>query len=260
LDSPRPSRNRVRLQKYLALCGLGSRRSSEAVIAGGRVSVNGELVLRQGVTVDPDADDVRVDGRSIRAEGKTYILLNKPRDVLCTCSDPSGRRTFLSLLPALQRRVFPVGRLDRDSEGMLIATNDGAFAHSLMHPRHHVLKTYQVWVSAELSSPQLARMRAGVDSLGEMLHVESVELRSPGGGRGRLYEIVLAEGRNRHLRRIFEVLGVNVLRLKRVRIGCLDLGDLKPGKWRYLTPAEVRALAGAEKDKISIRRIREDEA
>lgn len=238
--SPRPSRRRdVRLQKHLAACGIGSRRACETLIAAGRVKVNGEAVLRQGCCVDPDADRIEVDGRPVAVERRITLLLNKPRDVLCTCRDTHGRRTFLDFLPEVKTRLYPVGRLDRDSEGLLIVTNDGALAMALTHPRHEVPKTYHVRLSGTLSESDLERMRAGIVSEGERLRAETV---TPLADRDGEYRIVLREGRNRQIRRMVEATGLRVLGLRRVAIGNLTIKGLRVGQHRPLTAAERTGL------------------
>ncbi|MEI6148714.1 MAG: pseudouridine synthase [bacterium] len=238
--SPRPSRTpNVRLQKYLAACGLGSRRACETLIADGQVTVNGRLVCQQGVCVDPDVDRIEVGGRSIGVERKLYLLLNKPRDVLCTSHDTHGRRTFLDFFPGMATRLFSVGRLDRASEGLLIVTNDGDLALALTHPRHEVPKTYHVRLNGLLSPEALSRLRQGILSEGQTLRAERVVLRS---SRDQDYEVILNEGRKRQIRRMVEAMGLKVLRLKRVAIGSLTIAGLRSGTWRHLSEAERRSL------------------
>lgn len=244
LGSPKPSpgiETKLRLQKYLALCGLGSRRACEALISQGRVSVDGAVIGRQGVGVDPAAQVVRVAGRRVAPQKKIYILLNKPRDVLCTSHDPAGRRTFRALLPPGPERVYTVGRLDRNTEGLLIITNDGDLAQVLTHPRHEVEKVYQVWIKGRLTPDQEDRLRQGVMSAGERLSLTA--LNAGVDERGFLrYEVRLKEGRNHQVRRMFEGVGAEVRRLRRVAIGPLKLAHLRCGAWRYLTDPEVARL------------------
>lgn len=238
MDSPKPSpRSSLRLQHFLALGGVGSRRACEAMIESGRITVNGVVVRRQGVCIDPSACRVEIDGRPVRAEAKVCLLLNKPRDVLCTASDPQGRRTFAGLLPAsLGRRVYTVGRLDRDSEGLLIVTNDGVLAQALMHPRYNVEKTYLVWPRRSLTPAEEGRLRQGVRSQGERLVLDELAR------TGNAYRVRLREGRNRHIRRMFAAVGVDVLRLKRIAVGPLNLGSLCSGGWRRLEDREIGEL------------------
>lgn len=238
--SPRPNpKPNVRLQKHLAACGLGSRRACEGLIAEGRVTVNGLRVNQQGVCIDPAVDLVEVEGRRVGVERKLYLLLNKPRDILCTSHDTHGRRTFLDLLPGLKTRLFSVGRLDRDSEGLLLVTNDGDLALALTHPRHEVPKIYHVQLTGLLSPQAMALMRSGILSEGQTLRAERVTLRS---SRDQEYEVVLREGRKRQIRRMMEVLGLRVRRLKRVAIGTLTMAGLRSGAWRHLSEEERRSL------------------
>ena len=238
LDSPRPSPTpRIRLHVYLAQCGVGSRRACERLIAAGSVAVTGRPVTEQGSTVQPGTDTVRVSGREVHPERKIYLALNKPRDVLCTCHDPTGRRTFLQFVPRLGVRLYPVGRLDRNSEGLLIVTNDGALAEAVTHPRYQVVRRYLARVAAPLSGDQLRRLRLGVTSEGEQLRAERIV--TVPAAEGPCYEVQLREGRKREIRRMFEVVGSPVLALKRTQIGPLELGTLRSGRWRYLAPREV---------------------
>jgi pseudouridine synthase len=220
-------------------------------IRQGRVAVDGRVVTEVGVSVDPATQTVAVDGRTIKPESFAYILLNKPRNIVCTCQDPQGRLTYQELLPDLPVRVYSVGRLDMDSEGLLLLTNDGALANHLAHPRHHVDKTYHVWCSSALAPDALARMTGeGVDSEGERLRMKSIAPRGDTRG-GWLFEVVLGEGKKRQIRRMMAAAGTKVLRLQRVAMGPLRLGNLKSGAWRRLTADEVERLraAGEEKEK-----------
>ena len=244
MDSPRQnhkSEKKPRLHKYLAACGLGSRRACEGLIAEGRVSVDGKVVREQGVCIDPACQTVCLDQRPVTLQAKIFLVLNKPRDFLCTSRDPQGRRTFLSLLPPLQERVFTVGRLDRDSEGLLLVTNDGDLAHTLMHPRHGVEKIYRVWTAIRLTTEQEQRLRMGVTSQGERLHLNAIMPVETLSAKV-VYQVRLVAGRNRHIRRMFEVLGITILRLQRVAIGPLALDHLCLGAWRHLKDEEVQAL------------------
>ncbi len=238
MDSPKPSpKSSLRLQHFLALGGVGSRRACEALIESGRVSVNGEVVRRQGICINPDACRIEVDGQAVCAESKICLLLNKPRDIVCTASDPQGRRTFMSLLPdSLGKRVYTVGRLDRDSEGLLIVTNDGFLADALMHPRHNVEKTYLVWPRRLLTPAEEQRLRQGVQSKGERLVLDELARTD------NTYRVRLREGRNRHIRRMFAALSLDILRLKRIAVGPLKLGSLRSGGWRYLEDREIEEL------------------
>lgn len=238
LDSRKPSaKPSLRLHHFLALCGLGSRRACERLVDGGRVAVDGVVIRRQGVCVDPAIQQVAVDGHPVCRERKVYLVMNKPRGVVCTASDPQGRRTFKSLLPgSLGERVFTVGRLDQASEGLLVVTNDGDLAHALMHPRHNVEKVYLVWPRRPLTPEEERCLRNGVQSEGERLTLD--ELRRDKDG----YRIRLREGRNRHIRRMFAAVGVGIVRLKRLMVGPLPLGSLRSGGWRHLEEREIQAL------------------
>lgn len=240
--NPRPSR--LRLQRYLAACGLGSRRACEDLIRSGVVTVDGASVTEMGVEVDPDHQSVCVEHRHVRPQHLVYLAVHKPPGVMCTSRDPQGRRTVLDLLPPMDVRVYTVGRLDLDSEGLLLVTNDGSFAHRLTHPRHHVEKVYLVWIRGQLDAGQRQRCLVGVSSEDGQLRALAVD--QDGEDRvGRRYRVVLGEGRKRHIRRMFAAVDHRVLRLKRVRIGPLELGDLPPGQTRALTPDEVRHLLDA---------------
>ena len=242
---PRPSpSNRVRLQKHLAACGIGSRRACEALIAEGRVTVNGAKVTQQGVCIDPQTADVRLDGRSLTVQRSRYWLVYKPRGVVATCHDPQGRRTVLDLLPPSGERLYPVGRLDRDSEGLLLLTNDGSLALRLLHPRHEIEKIYRVQTPTELSAATLDRARRGVTSEGELLRVAAIAAERPN-RYGHVYRVALREGRKRQIRRIFAELGHAVTRLTRLAMGPLALDPLKTGEWRELTEREVANLYAA---------------
>ena len=238
--SLRPSLNNpVRLQKYLAACGVASRRACEAHIAAGRVSVNGRPILEQGLSVNPESDVIEMDGRRVFPEPKLYFMLNKPAGVLCTCQDTHRRRTFLDFFPRSGERLYPVGRLDQDSQGLLLVTNDGTLALHLTHPRHEVAKTYHVLLSRPLSTEARDRMLAGIDSEGQRLRAESI---TPLPNVLAGYQVVLKEGRKRQIRRMVQELGMRVQALKRVAVGSLRLGSLPEGKVRALSRQEIDIL------------------
>ncbi len=238
--SPKRSLNKtVRLQKYLASCGVASRRASELLITDGRVSVNGETILQQGLCIDAESDVVEVDGRRVFPEQKLYFMLNKPVGVLCTCEDTHGRRTFLDFFPHCRERLYPVGRLDKDSEGLLIVTNDGELALHLTHPRHEVKKIYHVHLNGPLSETACSRMLSGVESEGEWLRAESISS-LPSDPYG--YQVILKEGRKRQIRRMVQVLRLNVVSLQRVAVGSLKLGILPTGTARALSRSEIEVL------------------
>ena len=228
-----------RLQKVLARTGIGSRRVCEELIAEGRVRVNGEVAIL-GRRVLPDADDIEVDGVPISVKpGLIYYLLNKPRGVVTTASDPQGRRTVVELVPTAPR-VFPVGRLDTDTEGLLLLTNDGELAHRLTHPSFGVEKEYLAEVQGTPSPGDLRRLREGVNLEDGPTSPARVSTLGP-----NLLRITIHEGRNRQVRRMCETVGHPVTRLVRTRIGPLAERTLKPGEYRELTVKEVRALERA---------------
>ncbi len=234
-ESARHSVPYVRLQKFLAEAGLGSRRHCETLIQAGQVSVNGQPVTRLGTKINPGKDRVTVAGQPVAPERKLYIALNKPAGVLCTSRDTHGRRRVHDLLPASLPRLFTVGRLDRDTEGLLLLTNDGTFSLRLTHPRYKMPKTYAVEVAEPLDEADRTRLRAGVRSEGQWLRAEEVS------GTTSL-TVVLREGKKRQIRRMFAVIGHPVKKLTRLAIGPIQLGNLKQGQWRYLTDEEVSAL------------------
>ena len=229
-----------RLQKVLARAGLGSRRACEEFIAAGRVEVNGE-VATLGRRVDPEQDHVTVDGVTLPVRaGLVYYLLNKPPRVVTTAQDPEGRPTVLDLVPA-EPRVFPVGRLDWDTEGLLLLTNDGDLAHGLTHPSRGVPKTYLAEVAGVPGRAALRRLREGVD-LDDGRTAPARARLAQTTPTGAALEIVIHEGRNRQVRRMCETVGHPVRRLVRTRFGPLRDHRLAPGEWRPLTQAEIRAL------------------
>lgn len=238
-----------RLQKVLAQAGLGSRRACEALIAEGRVEVNGELATL-GRRVDPEHDRVTLDGVTIPVRsGLVYYLLNKPPKVVTTAQDPEGRPTVVDLVPA-EPRVFPVGRLDWDTEGVLLLTNDGPLAHGLTHPSHGVPKTYLAEVSGVPGRAALRRLREGVD-LDDGRTAPAKARLAQTTPTGAALEIVIHEGRNRQVRRMCEAVGHPVRRLVRTRFGPLRDQRLAPGQWRPLTQTEIRALYAAVEKEIS---------
>jgi 23S rRNA pseudouridine2605 synthase len=231
----------VRLQKFLAECGVASRRAGEGMIVGGHVQVNDRVVTTLGTKIDPTRDSVRVDGVPIRPKRKLYVALNKPRGFLCTRSDPEGRRVIGELLPEEWQNVVTVGRLDRDSEGLIFLTNDGQFSLRLTHPRYGVRKIYEVRIEGRLDSSHVERLIAGVEHEGEKLKAEKVRLISANNSHSTL-EIELSEGRNREIRRLVDALGFEVDRLIRVQIGRIKLGELPTGRWRMLSAPEIKSL------------------
>jgi 23S rRNA pseudouridine2605 synthase len=232
-----------RLQKILSRAGVASRRAAEQLITTGRVSVNGVTVSTLGAKADPDADDVRVDGRRVRVVTQhRYLLLHKPRGYVTTRSDPQGRPTVLDLLQGVREYLYPVGRLDYDTEGLLLLTNDGDLAAALTHPRHGVERTYEAEVDGTPDDRALARLRDGLMIDGRRTRRARVT-RLPSTRQGRVaLRIVIREGRNRQVRKMCDAVGCPVRRLVRTAIGGLRDRRLRPGQWRDLTEAEVRAL------------------
>lgn len=233
--------NRIRLQKLLADCGIASRRKSEELIEQGKVRINGR-VAAIGDKVDPRIDRVTVSGRKVNMpKQKRYIMLHKPRGYVTTMSDELDRKCVAELVEAVGVRVYPVGRLDRDSEGLLIMTNDGEFANAVAHPRNRVPKTYRVTVKGKVTEEQQAQLSSGIMLDERMTAPADVHTASRGEDRTTL-EMTIYEGRNREIRRMCEQLGLEVLRLKRISIGKVKLGGLKYGDWRDLSDDELRSL------------------
>jgi 23S rRNA pseudouridine2605 synthase len=250
-----------RLQKILAAAGVASRRKAEELITAGRISVNGEKITALGSKADVRSDEVRLDGALLRGpERHVYIVLHKPKGYITTVSDPEGRPTVLNLLAGVEARVFPVGRLDYGSEGLLLLTNDGELMQQLTKPAAHVPKTYQVKVSGTPTEEEIDKLRGGIHLPPETSRAGTMGGTLPGMPRrtqsvhtlpARIelvrqrenpwYEVTLTEGRNRQIRRMFEQIGHHVEKIKRIRYGPLHL-DVEPGKWRYLKPRELEAL------------------
>lgn len=242
----------VRLQKILADRGVASRRKAEELIEQGAVRVNGRPV-RLGDKADDRKDIITVHGKRIAgAEAPVYLMLHKPRGFVTTMSDEKGRKCVADLIEDVGVRVYPVGRLDRDSEGLLLLTNDGDFSNAMMHPAAHVPKRYRVTLRAEAEEEQLLPLREGVlldgkKTLPAEVFVVTKESGENGAAPRTVIEITIYEGRNRQIRRMCEAVGLEVIRLKRVAFGGVKLGMLPPGKWRHLDPREVRTLVQASK-------------
>ena len=231
----------VRLQKFLAEAGVASRRACELVIAEGRVRVNGKAVTLLGTKVNPDRDEVTVDGTPLRVKRKLYIALNKPPGYVCTRKDELNRRTIHDLLPREWDNLHSVGRLDADSEGLIFLTNDGDFTLKLTHPRYGVRKKYIALVEGRVEPPLLKKFTAGVMHEGDLLKAEKVKLLSANNSHSEV-ELELAEGKNREVRRLFETIGLVVVRLARVQVGKIPIAELPAGKWRTLTETEIKSL------------------
>ena len=229
-----------RLQKILSARGVASRRHSEELIRDGRVSVNG-IPAALGDQADSEVDRIEIDGRPLPArEDHVYILLNKPRGYVTTLADEKGRPNAAQLVADCGVRVYPVGRLDMDSEGLLLFTNDGDFANRLMHPKQEVKKVYDVLVTGFYPGAE-TKLRKPIELDGYMIRRPEVKLLRAEGTKARL-QVTIHEGRNRQVRRMCEAAGLSVTRLRRIREGNVSLGDLPAGKWRYLTPEEVISL------------------
>lgn len=231
----------IRVQKYLALSGVGSRRRCEELILAGRVAVDGQTVRELGTRVDPQSQGVTLDGQAVRPERTVYYLVYKPRGYLSTTYDPSGRPIVLDLLPQVPQRVYTVGRLDEESEGLMLLTNDGELANRLAHPRYGVEKTYIAQVAGQPSQALLERLVKGVWLAEGKVRARRVR-RLKTRGQSTLLEIVLAEGRNREVRRMLARFGHKVLHLRRTAIDRVTVAGLAPGKFRRLTPEELDRL------------------
>jgi 23S rRNA pseudouridine2605 synthase len=226
-----------RLQKILAHAGVASRRKAEELIQAGRVKVNGAVITELGTKADIRSDHIRVDGKLLHSvERPVYLALNKPRNYVTTVSDPEGRPTVMDLLKGVKQRVYPVGRLDFASEGLLLMTNDGEFANRITSASHHVFKTYVVKVTGHLTEQQEAQFRSGVSLGGRK--TAPAELKLIKRAENPWYEVRLIEGRQNQIRLMFKHFGVLVEKLRRVKIGFLELG-LEPGKYRHLTAGEI---------------------
>ena len=232
----------IRLQKLIAGTGLASRRRAEALISAGRVTVNGKVVTELGTKVDPGCDHVKVDGKHIsQAQPHVYLMLNKPKHVMSTLDDPGGRPTVKEFLRGLSVRVFPVGRLDFDSEGLMLLTNNGDLAQALLHPRYHVPKTYLIKVKGVLTNEEIRELERGVkldDGMTSPAAVKKIRKAE----QNSWLEITIHEGRKHQVKRMLEAVGHPVLRLMRIKMGPLLLGALDPGEFRYLEDREANAL------------------
>ena len=236
---------RERLQKLIARAGVCSRRTAETLLTAGRVTVNG-VAAHLGDKADADTDVIAIDGTAIAfAEPTVYLMLNKPRGYVTTLSDELGRATAAELVADCGTRVFPVGRLDKESEGLLLFTNDGALMQAMTHPSHQVDKTYEVTVTGQLEGAE-DRLSAVTELDGEPIVPAQVEIIDRRQGQA-LLRVTIHQGKNRQIRRMCAQVGLQVTRLRRVSEDALTLGDLKPGQWRYLTDAEVAALKGSER-------------
>lgn len=242
------SNNLIRLQKYIADCGVTSRRKAEELILEGRVKVNERTVREMGVKVDPEIDAVSVDGKmiDILTVDHVYLVMNKPRSYVTTVSDPEGRKTVMDLVP-INTRVYPVGRLDYLSEGLLLFTNDGDLANKIIHPRFGITKTYEVKVFGKVNDVLLKKLRGGVNTSHGFLKPKSVRVIEQLPNKTWL-EFRLEEGKNREIRRICEACDVTIDKLRRVAIGNLTIEGIKPGRWEYVTKHDLLKAIGINKD------------
>ncbi|MCS7462424.1 rRNA pseudouridine synthase [Paenibacillus doosanensis] len=232
-----------RLQKVLAEAGVASRRKCEELITAGRVQVNDEVITTLGVKVDAQKDVIKVDGRAIRQQKKVYVLFNKPKGVITSASDPGGRKIVTDFLKAVKERIYPVGRLDYDTEGLLLLTNDGEFANLLTHPKHHVPRTYHATVKGVPHGTLLDKLREGIeleDGLTAPAEVEYYDINPE--KNETVVSITIYEGRNRQVRRMFEAIQYPVIKLRRVQFGPIPLTGVPRGKFRHLKPQEVKEL------------------
>ena len=238
----------VRLQKYLADCGVASRRKAEELILDGQVKVNGRKV-ELGTKIVPEKDLVTINGKRVQQNSeKVYIMLHKPRGYITTMSDEHDRKCVAQLVNDVGVRVYPVGRLDRESEGLLLFTNDGEFANAITHPKKHIPKTYRVTIRPSITDDDITKLQVGIDLDGRVTAPADVVVIEKQEGRVVL-EVTIYEGRNRQIRRMFESLGIEVARLKRISIGGVKLGMLQIGSWRNLDEREIRRLMSATKGK-----------
>ncbi len=241
-----------RLQKIISAAGITSRRASEELIQAGRVSVNGMVVTELGSKADPASDTITVDGKPLTiASKRLYILLYKPVGYMTTLDDPEGRPLVTELLKEIGERVYPVGRLDYNTEGLLLLTNDGEWANHLMHPRHEVEKEYHVRVRGKVHKSQLDQLAGGVEIEGRKTAPARVAVIKEG-EQNDWFSLTIHEGRNRQVRRMCEAVSLAVVRLRRVRYGMLSLDTLKPGEFRFLTEAEVNGLRNPQQKQGSV--------
>ena len=231
-----------RLQKILAKAGIASRRKAEELIKEGKVRVDGKVVTEMGTKVDPDAQDIECDGiHVVTREKKIYILLHKPAGFLSTVHDPQGRPIVTDLLPQVKERVYPVGRLDLDTEGALLLSNDGELAQKILHPSHEVNKTYVAKVKGKPNTKKLAALSRGITLEGRKTWPADIEVLQTE-PQATTIKIIIHEGRKRQVRKMFDAVGHPVLQLKRTAYGQLELGDLRPGKYRFLSPEDIKMI------------------
>lgn len=246
----------VRLQKVIAASGVASRRAAETMIKDGHVTVNGKVVRVLGTCIDPSKDHVKIDGRHVQqAEPEVFVLLHKPAGYVTTMDDPQGRPTVADLVPKVKVRVFPVGRLDYDTEGLLLLTNNGKVAQACVHPRYHVPKTYLVKVSGVCTDEEIRNLEDGV-ALEDGMTAPATVRKSGKAKVNSWLELTIHEGRTHQVKRMLEALGHRVVRIKRIRFGPIELGDLPVGASRFVTDAEANALRAVVHRKAGTRSVR----
>ena len=232
----------IRLQKYLSKSGVASRRACEDYILQGRIKVNGKIIYELGTKVDPETDQIEVDGQIQQIKKRlTYIIMNKPKRILTTVRDPFGRRNVIDMLKGVKERIFPVGRLDKDTEGLLLLTNDGDVTYRLTHPKYEIVKTYMAKIKGVIGNEEINTLEKGVvleDGITSPARVKILNNLHD----STIIEIKIHEGRKRQIRRMFYAVGHPVIELKRTRIGNLSLKGLKTGEWRFLNPEEIKYI------------------
>ena len=232
----------MRLEKFLSESGIASRRDAKKYISVGRVTINGERVLIPGTHIAPQQDEITFDGKRIRGKPRQiYLMLNKPAGYVTTVRDERGRPTVMALVRDISDRIYPVGRLDLDTEGLLLMTNDGDFAHRILHPSHEIQKTYIAWVEGQPNRREIQRLREGVEIEEGVITSAQVSQVERRGGQTQ-FKVVIREGKKRQIRRMFHAIGHDVVHLKRVKIGSFSLGRLPIGKYRFLTPPEIESF------------------
>ena len=231
----------MRIAKYLAQAGIASRRQAEVMVTQGRIKLNGAVISELYTSIDPDTDVVELDGHVLAIQKPVYILLNKPAGFICTVSDPQGRPTIMELVKDVEQRIFPVGRLDYDTEGLILLTNDGEFANVIIHPRYKIDKTYQATVRGEIKDQALAKLRQGVELEDGVTAPARVELINRN-YRQSIVRLTIHEGRKRQVRRMLTAVGYPVLNLKRISLGFLTLQGLQSGAYRNLQAEEIEGL------------------
>lgn len=236
-----PKSETMRLQRYLAMCGLGARRKCEELITSGRISVDGEQVTQLGTVVNPQTQSIEMDTIRLKPERNVYYLLNKPKGVVCTNDDPEGRLRVVDMFPSKGPRLFPVGRLDEESEGLILVTNDGEFSHRLAHPKFRIYRTYHVHVTGKPTKEIYDQLKRGVYFAEGKFRVHDIS-RIRTQGNSTHVKIILSEGKNREIRRLLAKMGHKVMRLRRIGFGPVHLGDVKTGQYRPLTKEEIERL------------------